>query len=318
MRISNGLLAVGCSVALAGCASTPPPKKTLPVVTAPANGATQTVTAPVVPPAGPVYGGSTASRIVQVALRENYNWYQPFIDVNGGLRSQHTTESEKVRLADGTPSWEKVASYWRNSGTLYSMIDSGIQNASACQNTTYANSDCRAFLLDNPWSAAFISYVMVQAGVTTFNTSPAHIDYIRDAYNGTGPFLMMNPATTQPAAGDMLCYVRNTRAIVGYEGLSAAFANSPNLRQAAHCDVVTKVDRPNKLMETVGGNVLNGVTLRKLRLDDRGIGVLPRPVSFQADSEDIDAGSADCTPANENNCSLNRQNWAAVLRLRTP
>ena len=322
MHISNWVLAAASSLALAGCASTPPPKKAPPpVVTAPNNGASQP-TEPKAPgaavPAGPVYGGSTASRIVRVALRENYNWYQPFIDINGGLRYQRTTESEKVRLADGTPSWEKVVTYWRNSGTLYSMMDSGISGAGACQSTSYSTAECRAFLLDNPWSAAFISYVMLQAGVTTFNTSPAHIDYIRDAYNNTGPFLMMNPATTQPAPGDLLCYVRNTQAIVGYEGLAAAFDNNPSLRQASHCDVVTKIDRTNKLMETVGGNVLNGVTLRKLRLDDRGIAILPRPTSFQATSDDEDSGGTGCTPANEGNCSLNRQNWAAVLRLRMP
>ncbi len=319
MRISNWMIALASGVVLAGCASTPPQKKAPPVVSAPSNGSSQApaVTPPVVP-SGPMYGGSTASRIVQVALRENYNWYQPFIDVNGGLRYQRTTEAEKVRLADGTTSWEKVVTYWRNSGTLYSMMDSGISGASTCQSTSYSSAECRAFLLDNPWSAAFISYVMLQAGVTNFNTSPAHIDYIRDAYNGSGPFLMMNPATTQPSPGDMVCYVRNTRAIIGYEGLIAAFSNNPSLRQAAHCDVVVKVDRTAKLMETVGGNVLNGVTLRKLRLDDRGIAMLPRPVGFEAAGDGEDAGDSSCTPANENNCSLNRQNWAALLRLRTP
>lgn len=321
MHISNWILAVAGSVALAACASTPAPKKTIPVVSAPANGGSQqssSAAQPPVLPAGPIYGGSSASRIVQVAMRENYNWYQPFIDANGGLRYQRTTESEKVRLADGTTSWEKVVSYWRNSGTLYSMIDSGIAGATSCQNTVSTSAECRAFLLDNPWSAAFISYVMIQAGLTNFNTSPAHIDYIRDAYNGTGPFLMMNPATTQPAQGDLICYVRNTQAIVGYEGLSAAFSNNPSLRQAAHCDVVTKVDRNARLLESVGGNVLNGVTLRKLRMDDRGIAILPRPTSFATSMDEEDAGAGSCSPMNESACSMNRQNWAAVLRLRQP
>ena len=328
LRPASWLLAMAV---LGGCASAPPPRTVVATPLPPANqtrpvdnGGSIGVDRPVARPAptavSPVIGGTTAQRIVQVALRENGYWYQPFIDINGGLRSQHTTEAERVRLTDGTESWAKVVTYWLNSGTLFDMIDSGIAGATACQYASISStrSECRSFLLDNPWSAAFISYVMVQAQVPSFHTSPAHIDYIRDAFNGTGPYAAMDPATTTPQPGDLLCYVRNTAAIVGYEGLRAAFAANPRLRQAAHCDVVVTVSPAQQRMESVGGNVLNGVTLRKLQLDARGIPILPRPASFSNDGDDDASGEIGCSPATEGLCSLNRQNWAALLKLRVP
>ena len=321
LRPAPWLLAVAV---LAGCASAPPPRPApAPVVTVrhPVDtGGTPGVDRPVARPAPQVLvplTGTPSQRIVQVALRENGYWYQPFIDTNGGLRSQHTTESERVRLTDGTESWSKVVAYWLNSGTLFDMIDSGIAGASTCQYASISStrSECRAFLLDNPWSAAFISYVMVQAQVPGFHTSPAHIDYIRDAFNGTGPYLAMDPGITTPQPGDLLCYVRNTAAIIGYEGLRAAFSANPALRQAAHCDVVVNVSTAQHLLETVGGNVLNGVTLRKLQLDARNIPILPRPASF-SDGDEDGSGETGCSPATEGLCSLNRQNWAALLKLK--
>jgi len=313
---------------LGGCASAPPHRAVVATPTTPApqqrpvdNGGTPGVDRPIARPAPQVLvplTGTPSQRIVQVALRENGYWYQPFIDTNGGLRSQHTTESERVRLNDGTESWSKVVTYWLNSGTLFDMIDSGIAGASSCQYASISStrSECRAFLLDNPWSAAFISYVMVQAQVPGFHTSPAHIDYIRDAFNGIGPYTAIDPGITTPQPGDLLCYVRNTAAIIGYEGLRAAFAANPQLRQAAHCDVVVDVSPTQHVMESVGGNVLNGVTLRKLQLDARGIPILPRPTSFSNGGDEGGSDEIGCTPANEGLCSLNRQNWAALLKLK--
>lgn len=144
-----------------------------------------------------------AVAIRNTACNEHRLWYRPFIDREGRAASLSVTEAESDHLADnGLIAWQRVAGYWRNSGTLNAM--GSIAGASSCLaplGTRYTDSDCRAFLIDNPWSAAFISWVMVQSGVPGFNTSPRHIDYIRAAYQGgpSGvPYRLVDPATANP------------------------------------------------------------------------------------------------------------------------
>ena len=103
--------------------------------------------------------------------------------------------------------------------------------------TRYTDSDCRAFLIDNPWSAAFISWVMVQSGVPGFNTSPRHIDYIRAAYQGgpSGvPYRLVDPATAKPAPGDLLCFLRERSRPLSYSGLAQALDSVVRTKHRHH------------------------------------------------------------------------------------
>ena len=274
------------------------------------------------PPRTPVpplnLSGSTAQRIVAVALREHAMWYQPFIDANGRLASYGVSEAENSLLADGTEAWQRVLGYWRNSGTLYEMSQSNISGAYACQfpsGFAQGKAECRTFIVDNAWSAAFVSYVMVQARVPGFRASPRHYDYIRQAFNvdSGGPYYYADPATQRADPGDLLCFVRGNGSVFGFEGLTARLnANGGSLN--THCDIVVGRDRELRL---IGGNVFNGVTMRKLKLDVQGRAVLPRPVS-SASFEDGESGSysAGCSPSNESACDFNRQNWAVLLKLK--
>ncbi|MBW8822990.1 MAG: DUF2272 domain-containing protein [Xanthomonadales bacterium] len=266
--------------------------------------------------------GTPSQRILEIARRENRNWYSPFIAIDGGLRTLAVTEAERSRLNDGSEAWQKVAEYWRDGNTLGEMADSGRPGASACESafgmvTAGIRSDCRSFIVDTPWSAAFISYVMTRAQIPGFHVSPRHIDYIRDAFANRGPYFAINPGISRPQIGDLLCYVRLSQTIIGYDGLRAAFAANPSLNQAAHCDVVVRTDFNKHFIEAIGGNVENAVTLRKLQLDAQGLLVLPRPVNIgmQGEEDDLQVG---CSPDNESACGFNRQNWAALLRLRDP
>lgn len=281
-----------------------------------------TIPTPASSPRAYVPTGTPSQRILEIARRENRNWYSPFIAIDGGLRTLAVTEAERSRLNDGTEAWQKVAEYWRDGNTLGEMVDGGRPGASACESTfgmvtAGIRSDCRGFIIDTPWSAAFISYVMTKAQIPGFHVSPRHIDYIRDAFANRGPYYAINPGISRPQIGDLLCYVRLSRTIIGYDGLRAAFAANPSLNQAAHCDVVVRTDFNGHFIEAIGGNVENAVTLRKLQLDAQNLLVLPRPVNLTAQGEegDIEAG---CSPDNESACGFNRQNWAALLRLRDP
>ncbi|TWI00226.1 hypothetical protein IP90_02772 [Luteimonas cucumeris] len=308
MNRNPGALACAAllSLIVTACSSNvrkPPPGPTPPVQP-------QTPASPRVPQAQGSLG--SAERITSIARREHVLWYQPFIDSNGRLASLGVTEAEQSQLADGTEAWQRVLGYWRNSGTLYEMAQSNIGGAYACQYPSgYAQgkAECRAFLVDNAWSAAFVSYVMIQAGVPGFRSSPRHFDYIRQAYRGEGPYLFVDPIAHRPAPGDLLCFVRDNGSIPGYAGLSSRFGSGNDGSLATHCDIVIGRDASGRELHVVGGNVFDSVTLRKLKLDPQGYVILPHTLAAQG-------MEAYCSPANETACNFNRQNWAVLLKLR--
>ena len=318
------LCMLAASVALlAACASAPkpappPPKPQTPVPPPTEPGLPAQTSAYRVPPMAFPPDTPTASRIVQIALREHAAWYQPFIDANGRLASRRVSEAERSKLNDGDEPWARVAAYWRDSWTLQEMANSSQPGAYQCQNpygSGFARSECRAFIVDTAWSAAFISYVMAQAGVPGFRFSPRHIDYIRAAFRGSGPFAYRDPNATPIAPGDMLCYVRNSPAVAGHGGLSAFLSGAGGGLQS-HCDIAVSIN--GNQVWLVGGNVANMVTMRKLPLDAQGRALLPRPISNDWVASDEEGQSPACSPANEAACSMNRQNWAVLLKLTAP
>jgi hypothetical protein len=260
----------------------------------------------------PRYGLSPlAMGIVRTACNEHRLWYRPFIDSEGRAANLGVSEAEREYLADdGMPAWQRVVAYWRDSGTLGPM---GSQpGATSCMEPfgmRYTDSDCRAFLIDNPWSAAFISWVMSRAGVPGFTRSPRHIDYIRAAYQNTGPYRMTDPAQEKPAPGDLLCYLRGRTESLSYAGLVQQLSGGTVANWKSHCEVVIAANMGgDHTLYLIGGNVMNTVAMRKLPLDRSGRIQLPPAPS----SDPYDMG---CTPGREDECNFNRQDWAALLKL---
>lgn len=251
-----------------------------------------------------------ADRIAGVACHESQLWYRPFIDANGRLASATVSEAESGALADGaTPVWQRVVAYWRDSGLLWRIQERpGAAECSQAAGGRWPATSCRAFLVDTPWSAAFVSWVMVRAGVPGFRASASHVDYVRDAYlrPDASPFGFADPAT--PAAqGDLLCYVRSPNQVFGPAGLRQFLgAGSGGLNM--HCDVVIANNAAGDgLLTLVGGNVLQGVTVRQLPVNRAG---QPWPLPVRA------AGEPPCGPDTPAGCSLNRQDWAVLLQLK--
>ena len=262
----------------------------------------------------PRYGLSPlAVSIVQTACNEHRLWYRPFIDRDGRAASLSVTEAEREHLADnGVIAWQRVVGYWRESGTLAPMGDQpGASSCMAPLGTRYTDSDCRAFLIDNPWSAAFISWVMTRASVPGFTRSPRHIDYIRAAYQNSGPYRMTDPAQEKPAPGDLLCFLRDRRQTLNYSGLVQSLGNGGVAHWKSHCEVVIAANiGGDQTLYLIGGNVMNSVVMRKLALDRSGRIELP-----PAKAEPSDGVEPGCTPGREEECSFNRQDWAALLKL---
>ena len=122
-----------------------------------------------------------------------------------------------------------------------------------------------AFQKANPWSAAFISWLMKTAGAgDAFKYGSYHAAYTRAAIdnrlaNNRNPFKAYRISEVAPRAGDLVCRRR--------AGSGATYDNvRPPMK--THCDIVTEV-RPRSVV-TVGGNVSDSVAQKILPTDANG------------------------------------------------
>jgi hypothetical protein len=119
---------------------------------------------------------------------------------------------------------------------------------------------------DQPWSAAFISYVMKQAGAgDRFFYNAQHSQYISRAIDD---FAQRHPeagywgrrlSDAKPQIGDIVCWARQT-------GVDYDHQQHGNYK--GHCDLVVAVS--DAQIDVIGGNVENSVTKRPLALDGNG------------------------------------------------
>ncbi|MEP6906374.1 MAG: DUF2272 domain-containing protein [Pseudoxanthomonas sp.] len=251
-----------------------------------------------------------ATRIAAAACNEHMLWYRPFIDRNGRMASATVSEGEASRLGDGqTPAWRRVASYWKEAGLLPSIAHrAGATDCEYAASPSYPGTACRGFVIDNPWSATFISWVMVKAGLPGFRPDASHLAYVRAAYlhPQTSAYAYRDPARTPPSVGDLLCYVRHSNHAFGHEGLQALLEKPGGLFM--HCDIVVATNPNNDATAyLIGGNVQQGVTMRMLPLNRNGeFWGLPKRTG----------DDTPCSPDSESGCNFNRQDWAVLLKLK--
>ncbi|ULJ62426.1 DUF2272 domain-containing protein [Wielerella bovis] len=237
---------------------------------------------------------SLNQKITWVAKREHELWHRPFINQQGHIVKRGVSEATHAKLSNGQTAWQRVALYWAtpNMDTL--------ENLSSCfQSQERHIHHCRSLLLDKPWSAAFISHVMTQAGAKDFVLAPAHITYIRAAAQQQGHYQLLPPTQTRPEVGDLLCYSRSEN--VKNHAALKDFLQQQQGFLPTHCDVV--VDVYEREVHLIGGNVADTVMLRKMPLDKNQFIVLP------------DDMQGVCQVENETACNANRQHWVALLKL---
>lgn len=251
-----------------------------------------------------------ATRVAAFACEEHQHWHRPFIDTDGRMAGSAVREAETEQLANGEQAWRRVARYWRDSELLARVP--GLPGAGEC--ITAAMDDppsagCRAFIVDVPWSAAFVSWVLQRAALPGFDAAISHIDYVRDAYHEprVSPYRIVDPRGGRPAPGDLLCYVRSDFRIYGFGGLTSLL-DEEDESVGMHCDIVVAADPDrDERAYLVGGNVFDSVTMRLLPLTPGGrFHDLPR--------RSLDA--PECAPDARAACSANRQDWAVLLQLR--
>lgn len=124
---------------------------------------------------------------------------------------------------------------------------------------------------DEPWSAAFISWLMQGAGVPAgqFPPAPAHWMYLQPLIGNAGApgrwFVPRRIGDYSPQPGDLICASRGD----SYPRLSGGHATAGGVQGIkAHCDLV--VANNGRTLESIGGNVRNSVSRSTLELDARG------------------------------------------------
>lgn len=117
-----------------------------------------------------------------------------------------------------------------------------------------------------PWSAAFISWVMKKAGMgERFSYSDWHAHYIRNsiryrrAQDKSFAFWGYRLHERAPQVGDLVGYARQKGITYDYQ---------PTV-YSSHTDLVVAV-RPGEI-DVIGGNVRDSVTKKTLRTDEKGL-----------------------------------------------
>ena len=208
----------------------------------------------------------TRRRIVDVAVQEWGFFGFPIVD--------YTTLEDEGSFGIGPARWRgrfpalpqeeaarvaaSVAGYWAATPSGPQMI--------ARQNREWSEPWGINGRWADPWSAAFVSWVMCESGLgetSQFQRAIAHWTYIdqairaRDGGASAAGFVAYDVGEQPIVPGDLLCSSRRP----AYRSI-ADRRRQLGIGARAHCDIIVKVDEPGKRIFAIGGNVRRSVSLK--------------------------------------------------------
>jgi hypothetical protein len=183
-----------------------------------------------------------------------------------GRRRPRLAPAEAERVA------ASIAGYWAVTAEGSWIV--------ARQNADWTGPDGIGARWNAPWSAAFVSWVMCEAGlgsVSQFQRAIAHHTYIDQAIrarDGRAPqaaFAAYDIGEIEIVPGDLLCSSRRPayRSIAERRRQSGVGARS-------HCDIVVSVDAAREVILAIGGNIRGTVGLKLIRAYAAGERIRPR------------------------------------------
>jgi hypothetical protein len=204
---------------------------------------------------------SVRTRIVNAAVQEWAYFGFSVLDYTASEANDYQADRRRSRMSseEAARVADTIAGYWAatpNSGWILER-----------QNERWRSGGMTSRWRD-PWSAAFISWIMCESGLgdqSQFTRAVAHHTYIdqaimaRDEAGSASVFVAYEPGERKVVPGDMLC--RGSRP--AYVSIAERRAH---LGEGArtHCDIVVKVDAENRRFAVIGGNVRGTVGLKML------------------------------------------------------
>ncbi|WP_410499663.1 DUF2272 domain-containing protein [Chitinibacter sp. S2-10] len=223
-------------LALSACRSLPEPAE--PQISVPIEESPE----PVVDEVKLPHIGSAKYKIIEQLQAEWVYFGQQTVVIDGDQES-----IPQVGIWEDDDRWhgERINQYWRAVGM-----------------PRLSGFDCR-----EPWSAAFISWIMQQSHIPKghFLPSAAHRTYLNqmlaNKLDPATPWIPHHISEYQPEIGDLICATRS-------KTTPPAGVLPDTLKLALHCDIV--VSKQSQVLHVIGGNVRNSVSKTILTLSPQG------------------------------------------------
>jgi hypothetical protein len=210
-------------------------------------------------------GDDTRRRIVNIAVQE-WGFFgfrvapprEPRADDEEETPEQRRRRRPRLPPEEAARVAASIAGYWAVTAEGPWIV--------ARQNREWNGPDGIAARWNAPWSAAFISWVMCEAGLGTpdrFQRAIAHHAYIdqalraRDGDASQAAFVAHDIGDVRIEPGDLLCSSRRP----AYRTI-AERRRQLGVGARTHCDIVASVDEARRRVLVIGGNVRGAVSLK--------------------------------------------------------
>jgi len=226
---------------------------------------------PQAPP--PPYPAEARARLLRILDGEWREWGGRVLDGRAGP----VGEAGEGPVAEQDPAaFTKVLAYWSAVGWADEIARNkrafGQGEATACTAAELAAGGRSTLWGCQPWSAAFVSFVLRATGIDAaeFPPAAAHWQYVDalirqgDQWGARATFLAREPDEYAPAPGDIVCADRSRRPLASLAARRAELGTG----RPMHCDIVAAVG-PGEVV-AIGGNVAQAVTAVRYATDAAG------------------------------------------------
>jgi hypothetical protein len=235
-------------------------------------------TRPAAPPAPqglppPAYPAEARARLLRLLDGEWREWGGRVLDA----RTVAVRDNQQGPMAEQDPAaFTKVLAYWSAVGWADEIARNKraftLGEATPCTSSELAGGGRSTVWGCQPWSAAFISFVLRATGIDAaeFPPAAAHWQYIDalilqgDRWGGRATFMAHEIEAYAPAPGDLVCTDRSRRPLASL----AARRAEMGVGRPMHCDIVAEV-LPGEIV-VIGGNVAQAVTAVRYATDAGG------------------------------------------------
>ena len=221
----------------------------------------------------PAYPAEARARLLRILDGEWREWGARVLDA----RSVPVSDEQEGPVAERDPAaFTKVLAYW----SAVSWTDEIMRNKraftlgepTACTRGELAGGGRSTLWGCQPWSAAFISFVLRATGIDAaeFPPAAAHWQYVDalilqgDRWGGRATFLGREIEEYAPAPGDLVCADRSRRPLASLRARRAELGAG----RPMHGEIVAEA-LPGEIV-VIGGNVAQGVTAVRYATDAAG------------------------------------------------